>query len=237
MSKLKSFGLALAAILAIGSTTASAAQAQLTFTGSIGGFHLPTFFRGFQSGGFEFRSTAGTQGVSCTGVSFTGQSETGKSKTITASAGTNQKCSLWPGYTAHRSMNTCDYKYNITKKINEHKYEGTTDIQCTTKGDVIDYQVTEAFPNEKKTLCTIKVEEQSGVGPIYYENITPMMGLKYVVIKANATNLKTITEANSGKGSDCNVPALGTHTTGTLTGETELDGLYEEIEIEVTVSG
>jgi hypothetical protein len=236
----RTFGLTVAAVLAIGAMTASAAQAELTFTGLNGlGIHTATVFRAFQTEFTEpkFRPTANSEAVKCSGINFTAATETGESKTLTGFAGSAPKCRFGIGEsTMHRKMNGCHFTYHITKKIEEHKYEGTTDIQCSTKGEVIDYQVTKGLP-ETGTLCTIKVEEQTGVGPIYYEVFTPFMGLRYFVIKAQATNVKSITEAPSGKASDCGVPTLGTHTTGTLNEETTVTGLSEEIENEVIVSG
>lgn len=235
----RTFGLALAAVVAAGAMTASAAQAEMTFTGlNPFGVHTPTVFRAFQAefSEFEFTSTAKTEVLRCTGNNFAAFAS-GESKTLTGSPGENPKCKFSAGtYTTHRSMNSCDFSYNITKKIQEHKYEGTTDIQCSTKGEAIEYKVTKTLP-ETGLWCTIKLEEQNGIGPIYYEVETPFMAMNYFTIKAAATNVKSITEAKSGKAKDCGVDVLGTHATGTLKETTVVTGLSEEIESEVIVSG
>jgi hypothetical protein len=236
---LKALAGTLAALLLVAATVASAAHAELTFTGLDPlGNPTPTLFRAGQTmmTEAEFRPTAKSSDiVKCTGLSSTAAAS-GESKTLTAKpVGSAPKCKFFPGESAtNRKMNSCDFSYNITKKINADKYEGTTDIQCTTKGDVVDYEVPRVFP-ETGTWCTIKVEEQTGIGPIYYEDVTPFMENNYIVITAAATNVKSITEAKEAK--DCGVAALGTHTTGTLNESTVVTGLSEEIENEVIVSG
>jgi hypothetical protein len=238
--KLRIVGLTLTMALTIGALGASMARAEMTFTGFEGlATHVPTLFRAFPNatGIYEFRSTPGSWVLDCNETKFTAPSETGKNKTLTASV-SNTTCGYGPAkQKSHLQMNSCDYRYNLTKKIDEHKYEGTTDVQCTKKGDAIDIQVTKAG---EVTQCTIKIEEQSGIGPIYYENITPMMGLKFVWITHKATNIKTITEAPSGMAGDCGVTKLGTHATGSLSFEMALTGLNkepEENEVNVTISG
>jgi hypothetical protein len=235
---LKIIVLALTTALAVPTLGAATASAEMTFTGYEGaGTHVSTIFTGLANpfGIYELRSTPKSWVMDCSAASLGGSSATGESKTLTMSS-TGATCLFGPGkYKSDLNMNSCDYKYNLTKKINEHKYEGTTDIQCTKKGDVIDIKATETGTT---VLCTLTIEEQSGVGPIYFENETPNPGLKYVLIKHRATNLKTITEAPSGKPEDCGVTALGTHATGELNTEIFLYGTNkEEEQINVTVSG
>jgi hypothetical protein len=238
---LRTFGVALGAVLAMVATIAPAARAELTFTGlNPLGTPTPTIFRAAQTEftEFEFRPTAKSNDiVKCTGLSFSAAAS-GESKALTAKpVGSAPKCRFFPGEsTTIRTMNSCHFRYNITKEINADKFEGTTDIQCATKGDVIDYEVLKAPPGTG-TWCTIKVEEQNGIGPIYYEDVTPFMALNYFVINAQATNVKSITEAKSGLPKDCGVTALGTHTTGTLIENTTVTGLSEELLSEVIVSG
>ncbi len=232
------------AALFLAAIAAPAVRAELTFTGydSLFEKHVYTFFRGYQTEGvatYRLRPTTTSEAVTCTGTNFTGISETGESKTITGSVSVAPTCSFTlGGYKTDVNMNGCDYRFNLTKKINEHKYEGTVDVQCSTKGNAIEFQATRAEADGGGVFCTLKIEEQNGLGPVYYENITPSEALKYVVVKVQATNVNSITEAKSGKAKDCGVDKLGTHTAGTLTYEAQVlgTGTGEEA-LEVTVSG
>jgi hypothetical protein len=233
-SNLRNFGLTAIVAIAIGAMAAPVAQAEITFTGREGGNHVHTSFIGLQNGNYTLQATAGSLSVFCENAYFSMTSGTGKEKALTVKAASESKCPTGaPGDTADVRMNTCDYRYNVVKEIAEDEYEGTTDIHCTKPGDVIEIKVTILFPMQ--VVCTIKVEQQTGVGPIYYENVA---GKPDILIQAKAENLKTITEQAKNDPLLCVVAKLGTHTTGKYFGETTLIGLNgKEDEITAEVSG
>lgn len=230
-------GLGLTAIVAIAAGLAAVpAQAEMTFTGHEGN-HVHTTFIGTQNGNYLLYATPGSIPIECEEARFTQTSTTGKEKLLTGSAASKSTCKAAGGGTAaHVRMNSCDYRYNLTKKVASGQYEGTTDVHCGKAGDTIEFDITsEAFPTVVK--CTVKVEEQTGLGTIEYEDVA---GKNDVLIKAKVTKLKTITEAKSGNPTDCGIfmGKLGTHTGGTYTGETTLSGVnVAEEPVTVEVSG
>lgn len=233
---LKGLGLTTVVAIMAGLAAAPAAQAEMTFTGHEGN-HVHTTFIGTQNGKYMLYATPGSIPIECGEARFTRTSTTGKEKLLTGSAASKSTCqAAGGGSVAHVRMNSCDYRYNLVKKIAADHYEGTTDVHCTKAGDAIEFDITsEVFTNVVQ--CTVKVEEQTGLGTIEYENVA---GKNDVMIKANVTKIKTITEAKSGSPSSCGIfiGKLGTHTGGTYTGETTLSGVNAAEEpVTVEVSG
>lgn len=220
MRNLKIIGPAVLAMLALSGVFANAAQAELTFTlednlGTVSSSYFASQYL-FSS----LRPTPTAPGVACSGAGWNGSSATGKEKLLTASIANNVSCEYWIKYETHRSLNGCDYRFNLTKNLALDKYEGTTDIVCPKETGYIDYQATQVGGGA--TLCTIKVKAQTGVGPVYYEDITPAEGRNWITIKIQATNLKTITEAANP--ANCGLLKTGENVNGTLSEQFEVWG-------------
>jgi hypothetical protein len=148
LDRLKAFGLALLAALALGAVAASAASA-------VPQFHAEsedTTLTGTQTVLSELALDVGT--LKCEVLKFDGTTQTKTSTTVTIRP-TFEKCKL-SGENALVTMNGCDFGFHV---LNEEGFKGTMDIECPDT--VIEVEV---------PFCTVTIPEQTGLGSVKYTN-------------------------------------------------------------------
>jgi hypothetical protein len=201
--KFTSMGLALVAVLALGAVMASGAMAAE--------FHseaTSTTITGTQTTTHKFTVGGGFGAITCKKATFSGTtsstSTTSPTQTITP---TYAECSDSFGRTATVNFGSCDYVFHATG--------GTVDLVCSS-GDV-----TIVIETGSTVECTVTLQAQNGINGQSYANGTGKNGKKDITETSSATNITASTTSSGGLG--CGI-ANGTHTGGTYTGTTTLEG-------------
>jgi len=164
--KLKVFGLALVAALALTAVMASAASAQFTSTSE------HTILSGSQKTGTNdvFSAGSGFGAVTCENATFSGTSAT-KSATEQTITPTYTTCKDSFG----RVVDVTSGSYNFTTNGTVHT-EGTFTLKVTSGASVI---------------CTVTIGAQSGVNGITYKNLGGTSGEE---VTSHSTNVKSTIE-------------------------------------------
>jgi hypothetical protein len=206
----KLLGLLAVAALAMSAVAASAAQAAGQFDWESGTTKLTASAVGIQ----KFTTDAGT--VECNEVS--GQVATSGTGGVTSVTATNivyknngnASCPLASFGNATITFHSCDYKFlaGETEEGTNDSTLGSANIECSTKGDVV--EVTAPFG-----ACTIKIPAQTGLSSITYKDTTTATPKDVDLIP----NIKNIRYSYSGF-----LCGSGENTNGTYTGEVTVKG-------------
>lgn len=194
--KLRIFGLAALAILALGAVSAQAALAAPEFTG----FNTNTkvdeasTVTGTQTGEQEYTFSAGGTPIKCKTAGLSG-SAAAKSTSLTVTPS-------WGGCTSNNGnnpvdvrVNGCEYKFSLTAKVVEDLYEGSFNVVCPS-GKKIEFEVTTEMGAMRKCLDTI--DPQMGVGPVNFRDETKAAPTD-LKIEISTTNLANTTDDEKAK--------------------------------------
>jgi hypothetical protein len=152
--KIKSLGLVLTAIAALGATAASAAQA-----GEFTAEEYPATIKGTQTTKHQFQFDAGT--VNCIVASFDSKLAA-ESSTLTIGASYSE-CTTPGGSAVTVKMNSCDYTFHAGETLANSTVDGSMDVQCAQEGDEIEFE-------EAANGCVVKIRPQNGLGTLRYTN-------------------------------------------------------------------
>lgn len=199
--KLKAFGLAVVASLAMSVVAASASQAAEFHSGE-----AHTILNAAQSTTHVFTAGEGFGGVTCSTATFAGTSTaaTETEQTITPSY---SGCKDSFGRTAHVAMNGCKYRFHATTETAANTFSGNTDVLCEV-GKSINITIT---PGGFLGECKVTIPGQENTGPITFHNVAN----GDVRTDASASN---VTNSTSGGFFNCGI-ANGHHTAGTYNGD------------------
>jgi len=214
--KIKIFGLALIAVLALGAVSAQAAFAALEFTGfntNKKADEALAKVAGTQTTELEYTFSAGAPAVKCKTAGFSGSA--------VASSTALMLTPSWGGCTVGTSnnvdvrVNGCEYKFAITKEEAADNYSGTYSIVCPAT-QKIEFEVrTEA--GLRKCLDTI--EPQLGIGTVTYVDNTKAAPADFTM-KMGVSNLANTTDDNA---TNCGVNQE-LHKDGKVAGTTTIQG-------------
>ncbi|HEX5711818.1 MAG TPA: hypothetical protein VFX85_00725 [Solirubrobacterales bacterium] len=155
MHRIKTFGVALIAMMAMGAVAASLASAN-EFTAT----EYPVTLTGFDEAGFApvFTTTAGT--VQCPTATYHATVE--KATTSVPVTPTYSGCTAF-GFPAVIDLNGCTYKFNIGAG---ETTEGTADLVCPAGKEITVTAISAGI-----VKCTVHVAPQTGLGSLKYTNI------------------------------------------------------------------
>jgi hypothetical protein len=228
--KLKSIGLALAAVCALSVVMVSAAQAKpwhvsAENTRVVGHPKEHAILHGTQAkhpngndGSHVFTAGEGFGGIKCTNATFTGTLTEGTGQLVRAKPDYSS-CSDSFGRTVDVEENGCEYDFEATAESGG-SFTGDADVVCPA-GKVIEAKITSGG----SVICTVKIGSQTGTGPIKFENDEDKAtGITDVTITPQVTNIKNTTE---GGFFNCGI-SNGEHTGGTYTGNTTVQAFDTE---------
>ena len=194
MGKLKSLGVVLAAVLALGAVVSSAAVAD--FLESEGSQEVTLTGAQEESAKFIFKTTAGSN--TCPTATAHAQSQSGVTTVTTSEPKFPATGCLCIGIACTVTTNECHFLYHISGTA------GTVDLSCPENKEL----------TLDTTKCIIRVPPQSGLSTVNYENIGSA-ATREITIKFDITNIKySHTKVGEGIGS-C---TTGSGTTGSFTG-------------------
>ncbi len=158
--KLKSLGLAVLAVFAIGGLSAAAAQA-----GQFTAAQYPATVTGIQVGPHELTTELGL--MEC-GAKFDGElAAASENLTLVPVYGTS--CEIG-GLPVHVTTNGCDYLFHAGNTLGMDEVEGSWDIKCP-EGNKIDFEITGMM----MMVCHLAIPEQLGLGEVTYTDKTMAM--------------------------------------------------------------
>jgi len=208
MRKLRIFGLALIALVAVSAIGATMASAdELTATKypatTIGSNEKEVFTD-------EFTTTAGT--VKCTTASYKGTLKE-KSTTLTV-APTYSGCTGF-GFPATVTTTGCNYLFHVNGTTST---VGTVDLVCEAGKEI-----TVVAKSGETVKCTVHVGSQAGLGTVTYSSIGAAGETEEVTAFADLSGVKYTHTPGTGVGACVNGSG-----TGTLKAKATLTGLEDE---------